>query len=154
MPETDSAAARSDTALLREAMRFFEIEQRRVLVAFGPLTQSRLMVMLLRRGSLSQAEVARISSLEKSWVSRAVDRLEESGWVQRRPHQTDGRCQVLSLTEAGLVQARDIDAALDAHANEVLTRLPDGARTDVMAALGALREVLQHPVCALTTRKP
>ena len=45
------------------------------------------------------------------------------------------------------------DAALDAHANEVLTRLPEGGRDALMAALGMLREVLQHPASGLPERK-
>jgi DNA-binding MarR family transcriptional regulator len=49
-----------------------------------------------RLGSLAQA-----FGLDPSTITRQVQSLEQSGWVERRPDPTDGRAAILSLTEEG-----------------------------------------------------
>src|SRR5438309_115076 len=105
-------------------MRLFIGEQRRLLHKEGTPPQARLLVMLLQRGRLPQAEFGRLLGLEKSWVSRSVDKLVEQGWVARSTLATDRRNVQLQLTTAGRTAARAVDARMSAHASEVLDRLP------------------------------
>ena len=136
----------SDTAVLRATMRFFEIEQRQLLAQHGSVSQSRLLVLLSRHGPLSQIELVRITTLEKSWMSRAIDRLVEHGWVTKQPSELDRRSVSVELTRAGRKQAQQIEDLLDKHAESVLQRLPVGKRKSVIDALGMLQIVLEPPV--------
>jgi len=140
---TSKAAASEDSSVLREAMRLYILEQRRLLHEQGSPPQGRLLTMLLRRGAMTQAEFGRIMGLEKSWASRSVDRLVEQGWVTRSTLETDRRNVQLQLTPAGKLAAREVDERLTAHANDVLERLPVAARARVVGALQELCAALQ-----------
>ena len=123
----------NDAAILREAMRLFIGEQRR------------LLVLLLQRGTLTQAEFGRLLGLEKSWVSRSVDKLVALGWVARSTLASDRRNVQLQLTATGKVAARAVDARMSTHASEVLDRLPGSKRQRVVSALKELCAALQRP---------
>lgn len=138
-------ASLSDAELLRQTMLFFDIEQRRLLVQHGPLTQSRMLLILLRHGALSQVELGRKLSLEKSWVSRAIDKLVEHGWVERTQSQKDRRAFNLTLTAAGDARARMLRTEIDQHASHVLERLAPDEQAIVMQAIRLLDAVIERP---------
>ncbi|MDB5800012.1 MAG: hypothetical protein JWL63_951 [Rhodocyclales bacterium] len=131
-----------DATLLREAMRFFEIEQRQLLLKHGALTQNRMLILLLRKGPLSQSDLVKMMGLEKSWVSRAADRLATQKWLEKVPNPHDRRGVLLTLTPAGEKQAVALDTVLEGHSRAVLSRLNPEARVDVMSAMALLRGVL------------
>lgn len=135
--------ASSDTEILRDAMRLFITAQRKHLHDSGALPQGRMLVTLLRRGSLTQTEFGRILGLEKSWVSRSVDKLVQMGLVTRSTLENDRRSVQLQLSDAGQVAAHEVQERMNTHAGGVLQALPDSARERVVAALRELRDVLQ-----------
>jgi DNA-binding MarR family transcriptional regulator len=53
---------------------------------------------LARNEGISQAGLADILDIEPITLGRLIDRLEEAGWVERRPHATDRRVYTLYLT--------------------------------------------------------
>jgi len=128
----------AEIALLRKAMFGFFNEQRQCLHQAQIGTGDRLLVWLGRRGTASQAELGRLLLLEKSWVSRAVDRLVQRGLVEKAPSPHDGRGVLLTLSASGSSEAARIEALLDEHASSVLQRLPAAARPEVMQALQVL----------------
>lgn len=129
-------------AVLRNVMRFFINEQKQALSSFGQPAQSRMLSWLYRHGPATQGEMCRQGAWEKSWVSRAVDRLVVRGWVERQQSPHDRRGVLLSLTAAGKAQAERIDAELDRQAGAVLDRIPASSRDTVQAALAVLHQVL------------
>lgn len=139
---SDPAVPLSDAALLQEAMLFYHVEQRHRMQGHGPLSLNRMLLLLARKGALSQADLVRIMGLEKSWVSRAADKLVAQGWITKTSKTDDRRGLLLSLTEAGRHQADALEATLDAHAHSVLARLDDTARDTVMQAMRVLHRAL------------
>ncbi len=135
----------SDAELLQQTILFFMIEQRRMLARHAPLTQARMLAILMRHGSLSQVELGRKLGLEKSWISRAVDKLVDQGWVQRTASEKDRRACELTLTPAGLKQARMLGEKMEQHAREVLERLGPSSRAVVMQAARLLDNVIERP---------
>ena len=135
----------SDAELLQQTILFFMIEQKRVLARHVPITQARMLSALLRNGPISQVELGRRMGLEKSWISRAVDKLVEQGWVVRSQNEQDRRAFDLELTPQGLAQARLLRADLEAHAKSVLDRLDPEARATVMQAMRLLDGVIERP---------
>jgi DNA-binding MarR family transcriptional regulator len=55
---------------------------------------------LYRHEGASQAELAEILEIERPSLGRLLDRLEEKGWVERRPCAQDRRAKRVYLTEA------------------------------------------------------
>ncbi|WP_051709775.1 MarR family winged helix-turn-helix transcriptional regulator [Andreprevotia chitinilytica] len=134
-----------NTAILRDLMRSFINEQRQNLARNGFNALSRMLVVVLHRGSLSQAELGQILALEKSWVSRAVDKLVTQGWVERQPNPADRRGVLLQLTEAGRAEALAVEAVLESHAESVLARVPVTKLPAVLDALAVLRQAFDLP---------
>ena len=78
-------------------------------------------------------------------MTNRIDRLQQAGWVERRPNPEDGRCTLVALTKAGFAL---IDKAVSAHVEnqravlsvltdaeqrqlaKLLAKLIDGQRTD------------------------
>lgn len=82
--------ARRVTAIYDEALRPLGIKtsQLNVLTAIGV------------RGPCAGSEIARLLDLEKSTLSRNLDRLRLRRWIRSEPG-ADGRSQLLSLTGSG-----------------------------------------------------
>ena len=59
---------------------------------------------LRRQGApfaLSATELARETDLSSGAMTNRIDRLEEQGWVERRPDESDRRSVIVRLTRAG-----------------------------------------------------
>jgi DNA-binding MarR family transcriptional regulator len=56
---------------------------------------------LYRHGELTVGELAALERVQPPTMTRKVTFLEEGGFVSRRPHESDGRVVVVTLTERG-----------------------------------------------------
>jgi DNA-binding MarR family transcriptional regulator len=93
------------------------------MAAFG------LLLTLVRCGPRRQGELAELSLLDPSTVSRYVAHLARAGYVQRRPDPEDGRAVQLIATAAGERVAHEIGARRQAVISEALGGwAPDDAR--------------------------
>ncbi len=57
--------------------------------------------LLVRLGEATVGDLARAERVQPPSMTRTVNCLESDGYVTRRPHATDGRQIVVSLTDAG-----------------------------------------------------
>ena len=85
--------------------------------------------------ALRMSELADLTTTSQSRLSHAVARLEEQGWVERRPCPTDKRGQLALLTPAGF---RRLAELAPGHVAEVRRIVFDGLTP---AQLDALREI-------------
>jgi DNA-binding MarR family transcriptional regulator len=65
--------------------------------------QMNLLVLVSNHGPIGQAEISRQLNLEKSTLSRNVERMRTQGWIVTSPSGA-GRGRVLDLTAAGVKQ--------------------------------------------------
>ncbi|MFT8246041.1 MarR family winged helix-turn-helix transcriptional regulator [Roseomonas sp. BN140053] len=65
-------------------------------------TELRVLVMLDGSDALPVGELSRRMRIDKAWVSRSVDALVGRGLLRKRPHPTDSRVGLVSLTPEGL----------------------------------------------------
>ena len=56
---------------------------------------------LFRHGELTVGELAALERVQPPTMTRKVNGLEEAGYVSRRPHESDGRVVVVTLTDHG-----------------------------------------------------
>jgi len=59
------------------------------------------------RGELAIGELAEAERVPASAATRIADRLEEAGWVERRPNPRDRRGVIVSITAAGRQLVRE-----------------------------------------------
>ena len=71
-------------------------------------TQTIILRILGRRPGLQAQDLCVPAGVDAANVSRTLQSLERLGLVDRRPHPTDGRASIFSLTEAGQATAEAI----------------------------------------------
>jgi DNA-binding MarR family transcriptional regulator len=145
--------------LLREVARLYTRAQRAVAECCRTgSTQCHLLVELGRSGPLPLSELGARLSLEKSWVSRAVDGLVERGWATKEPNPLDARSWLVTLTADGEDRVRELNATLDNHACRVLEHLGERERATVekslLILLKALREDIDIASCCPLPQAP
>ena len=73
--------------------------------------QEVLMMRLWERGEQRQADLIKTLGLDPSTVTKMLRRLEQSGFVTRKPSDTDRRAVVVSATRAGLALRDRVEEA-------------------------------------------
>jgi MarR family transcriptional regulator, organic hydroperoxide resistance regulator len=102
------------------------------------------LIQLDAEHAISQKELARRLHCNPSTVVDPTDRLEERGLVVRKPHTTDRRVNVLTLTSRGR-QVRDQLIAELFEPPEALRRLPVADQVRFRDAMLAAVEGLARP---------
>jgi DNA-binding MarR family transcriptional regulator len=103
--------------------------------------QWRLIVIATKEDGASQAHLAELLEIEPISVSRLVDRMEQAGWVERRPHRCDRRIRMVHPTP----KAQEIYGEMRAIASEVYDSALHGLSAEDRAALlHGLRTVIRN----------
>ena len=89
--------------------------------------------------TLRMSQLASTSLSSRSRLSHAVARMEEAGWVLRRPCPSDRRGSLAELTEAGMAR---LDDAAPGHVEEVRSLLFDQLSPAQQAALLDISDTL------------
>ena len=103
----------------------------------------RALIVISRLKSTVTSEVAHLSSVDRTTLTRTLDQLVSAGLVHRTPSPTDRRVVRLSLSAAGeqlVEQARD---ASHNYNETMLMGVPDDRR---MAALRLLQQVVDNMI--------
>ncbi|MBB6558933.1 DNA-binding MarR family transcriptional regulator [Acidovorax soli] len=140
--------------VLREVARMYTRAQRVVAECSSTTnTQCHLLTELGRSGPLPLSELGARVSLEKSWVSRAVEAMAERGLVTKEPNPQDARSWLVTLTAEGERKVHELNTTLDAHAAQLLECLSGRDRAAVEKSLQLLLKALRQdqaaPCCAL-----
>ena len=103
---TVERVSRTDAGLASELRMSVMRLRRRLANERDPANDLSIPVMavlgaLFRHGELTVGELASIERVQPPTMTRKVNLLEEGGYVLRRPHETDGRVVVVTLTEQG-----------------------------------------------------
>jgi DNA-binding MarR family transcriptional regulator len=104
------------------------------------LTQYRSLVVLASRGPQRVAELADAVAVTPPTASRMCDRLVKKGLVTRRADRRDRRQVRITLSSAGRVLVDTVTARRRAEIEGLVTSIPAEARSQIVAALGHLRE--------------
>ncbi|MDT0184013.1 MarR family winged helix-turn-helix transcriptional regulator [Microbacterium sp. ARD31] len=73
--------------------------------------QELVMMHLWDRGPQRQGELARLLDSDAATMTRTVQRLENAGFVRRRPCETDGRVTIVEPTAASLALRAGVENA-------------------------------------------
>jgi len=101
--------------------------------------QWRTLTMLSRNEGLNQGALAELLEVEPITLCRMIDRLEESGMVERRRDPSDRRAWQLFLTEKSKPMLADLKVTADELFEQVLVGMDDAAREALAASLNLIR---------------
>jgi DNA-binding MarR family transcriptional regulator len=106
-----------------------------------PLTYYEILVRLSEAADrmLRMSQLAERCLASRSRLSHAVTRLEERGWVERRPCADDGRGMLASLTTEGMAALAD---AAPGHVNAVREQIFDRLTPEQIKQLREIGEAI------------
>jgi DNA-binding MarR family transcriptional regulator len=97
-------------------------------------TESSVMARLSKEGPATTAELARMEGVKPQSMGTVVAALEEKGFIERKPHPTDGRQFKIQLTAAGEATRRSAKDARRTWLTQAIARLDDEERKALFAA--------------------
>jgi DNA-binding MarR family transcriptional regulator len=131
--------------LLREVARLHVYTQREQVACCNGTTSTQCVILteVGRNGPLTLADLGRRTSLDKGWLSRAVEMLVQQGLLTKALGDADRRTIRIALSKAGETRFRQLNETLDAHAQRVMARIPLTEQEQVAHALALLYQSLQ-----------
>ncbi len=124
----------------RQMRRRFDQHARRV-GATG--AQWKTLLAVSRREGINQGGLAELLEVEPITLCRMIDRLEDSGLVERRRDPADRRAWQIFLTDAAAPVLERLRAHADAIFDVAFEGLDEPARARLSAALERIRDNLQ-----------
>jgi DNA-binding MarR family transcriptional regulator len=110
------------------------------------LTRLHLGIMgMLRDGSMTVSELARISFVPRPQMTHLLDQLVKSGIVERHPDSVDRRVVNVALTDRGVQMLRDVKRKVE---EDLKIRLA-GLTSEDLAAMAEALETLNRIVARL-----
>jgi DNA-binding MarR family transcriptional regulator len=94
-------------------------------------------LFLLTEQPMTLAQLAEAHGVDRPYATIIVDKLERLGFVERRPHPSDRRSKIVSLTPAGR-DAAALAASMLAEPPAALRALDAGELTELIGLLSRL----------------
>ena len=110
------------------------------------LTEARVIFELAQREPAEAGELRRALDLDAGYLSRILTRFSTDGLVGRARSATDGRRQVIALTDAGRQVWRDLDQRSATEVSALLAKLGEGERHRLLGAMATIQHLLGGPV--------
>ncbi|WP_082053787.1 MarR family winged helix-turn-helix transcriptional regulator [Gordoniibacillus kamchatkensis] len=112
------------------------------------VVQSHIIYELYKRPDISLNELSELLSIDTSTLSRQVQQLVESELVQRQADPKDRRYVVLSLTDKGQEQHKEIAKTMEDYVNGIFQNVPQDKKAQVLESLQILGDAMsQSPHC-------
>lgn len=105
------------------------------------MAQVSILLTLLDSGPIRMTELASRERVRTPTTTVAIRRLERLGLVKRSRDPRDMRAVLVEVTPEGLVQYQDALHARRSHLAELLTRLTESERADLVRALKPLERL-------------
>ena len=116
--------------LLGKAYQRAHGEFKKLLEPFGLTNLQHLVIeALVHEPGLTAGELGRILILDKATLSGVIQRLEESGWLEKRADGDDGRVQRLYPLEKSVEIAAEMATARKSFDRRFLSDLTPGERS-------------------------
>ncbi|QPC93759.1 MarR family winged helix-turn-helix transcriptional regulator [Mesorhizobium sp. INR15] len=100
--------------------------------------QWRLFARVAKENGVAQARLAELLEIEPISVSRLVDRMEESGWIERRPDATDRRVRMIFPTPKASEAYAQVKSMAGEVYEEALVGVSPEARRVLIKGLEAM----------------
>lgn len=101
--------------------------------------QHRCLSVLDTAGIVNQKNLAQALSIRPASVSEILTRMEQKGWILRRPSDKDKRVTLVSLTEEGRTQADQLRKDRARYHSNMLSGLTTDEKEQFSAALQKIK---------------
>lgn len=108
------------------------------------LTQISALSTLHKCGAMTPGKLATKEGVQPPSMTRVIAVLEDAGYVERRPHPTDGRQAIVSVTDKGLDYINAAISRREAWLDQQLAELSDEEREVLSRAAEIIDRVAGH----------
>ncbi len=105
-------------------------------------TQWQALCVLSRNEGINQAALADLLEVQPITIGRLVDRLQGTGWIERRNHPTDRRAITLYLTPKAEPILNAMSKLVEETHDLALLNVTDSEREEVMSILERVKQNL------------
>ena len=119
------------------------IRRVRAVTAAHELSWSEGMVLgrLAKDGPATTAELARAEAVKPQSMGATISALEERGFVERKPHPTDGRQMNIALTAKGVSVRKDARSARRTWLSQTIARLDEKEQESLPSVISLLKRL-------------
>jgi len=110
--------------------------------------QCRTLARIARHEGINQAGLADLLEVRPMTLVRQIDRMEQAGWIERRPDPADRRARLLFLTDKARPILGRIRAVANETRDEALALLSPAERAELIALLTRVHATLSERVPA------
>jgi MarR family transcriptional regulator, transcriptional regulator for hemolysin len=110
--------------------------------------QCRTLARIARHEGINQAGLADLLEVRPMTLVRQIDRMEQAGWIERRPDPADRRARLLFLTDKARPILGRIRAVANETRDEALALLSPTERAQLTALLTRVHATLSERVPA------
>jgi DNA-binding MarR family transcriptional regulator len=129
--------------LVNDISRLISTEYNKIMKPLGlTRAQWRVIVHLHREDGLTQSDLAELLDVGKVSVGGLIDRLEHSGWVERRDDPRDRRSNLVFLTKKGRAIEEKMESTGRELTRQTLRNLGSDERTQLVDLLIAVKNNL------------
>jgi DNA-binding MarR family transcriptional regulator/GNAT superfamily N-acetyltransferase len=106
------------------------------------LTEARILYELAQSETADMVDLRRRVDLDAGYLTRIMNRFKDEGLVVAQRSSTDGRRQVVSLTDRGRAEFGELDRRSSHVTSRMLAPLDDVARQRMISAMAAIERVV------------
>ncbi|PJI10478.1 MULTISPECIES: MarR family winged helix-turn-helix transcriptional regulator [Clostridium] len=111
------------------------------------ISQCHAIVEIGRAKEISLNELAGILELDKSTMSRTINKLVGDSLVLRETHPEDRRYIVIKLTEKGMKVFKTIEENMSTYYKNIFIAIPENKREQILDSLKVLIDVIHENKC-------
>lgn len=111
------------------------------------ISQCHAIVEIGRANEISLNELAKILNLDKSTMSRTINKLVDDNLAVRELHPEDRRYIVIKLTDKGSRLFKTIEENMTNYYKEIFISIPEDKREQVLDSLKILIDVIHGHKC-------
>ncbi len=110
--------------------------------------QCAILRVLVAREGTRISDLASLSGISPSAMTRVLEKLEARGLVERvRGAQEDGRAAMVKITIEGRRTRKQLDGLMIDRTNQIIASIPDKQRPQILKALTILNNAIESAGC-------
>ena len=111
------------------------------------ISQCHAIVEIGRVEEISLNELAELLTLDKSTISRTINKLVEDSLVIRELHPEDRRYVTIKLTDNGKKIFKNIEGTMGKYYKDIFMSIPENKREQILDSLRLLTEAVNENKC-------
>lgn len=108
------------------------------------LAEARILYEVHAAGSIQASHIMQVMHIDRGYLSRLLQQLEKKKLVTRHPSPQDARVFMITLTEKGTREFKQLNKASDDQISQLIDPLSDPLRQQLVAHMQGIMDILKY----------